>query len=426
MLQGIKNRYEKHHGIYISDSAITAAAILADKYISYRAMPDKAIDVLDEACAKVNLLCTKDKCNRSTDMLFCLDHENSIYNTLDKDTNGLATTKTLTAKEIYDIITDMTGIEFGGENTVQKARNLQHELSKSVIGQQAAVTALTDAVLYSMSGLRRETGARGVFLFLGESGVGKTKLAKSLSYALFNTDNALIRYDMSEFSEAYSVSKLIGAAPGYVGYEDSTSSLERIRKHPYSVVLFDEIEKAHPDVIALFLQMFDDGFITDAQGRRISFRNCYIIMTSNIGADKFKGDSPIGFNNTSDKQLVLRDKLKRYFKEEFINRIDDIILFTQLDRIALTEIAKIYLQDTSSKALELGVELCISDNVINHIVEHGAHPGFGARAIKRYITQNIDIQLAKAMQQPSDLPKTFHIEVFDSEIKIFEQERALT
>ena len=427
VLQGIKERYEKHHGIYISDSAISAAAVLSDRYINYRAMPDKAIDVLDEACAKVNLLRAKQKPDHETEMMFCpAELPNAIHHLTVDNANTLSPVRTLTADDIHGVITDMTGIELVSENSARQAQDLYCELSRSVIGQPAAVAALTDAVLYSSSGLRRDHGARGVFLFLGESGVGKTKLAKSLSKALFNTDGALIRYDMSEFSEAYSVSKLIGAAPGYVGYEDSVASLERIRKHPYSVVLFDEIEKAHPDIISLFLQMFDDGSITDAQGRKISFRNCYIIMTSNIGADKFKCDTPIGFNVSGDKQFILRDKLKRYFKEEFINRIDDIILFSQLDCDALTEIAKIHLDDTRNKALALGIELIFSDAVIDHIVKYGAHPGFGARAIERYITQNIDIRLAKVIQQHQNTKSIFEIAVLDGKIEISEHERVLS
>lgn len=425
VLHGIKERYEGYHGISISDSAIKAAAVLADKYINYRALPDKAIDVLDEACAKMNLFCAAQKLKpEPTPEICCGSSLSENFNDFDICKATIAQ-KVLTEKDIYNVISEMTGIELEQNFLPQKNVDLFCELSKTVIGQSAAITALTDAVTYSRSGLRSDERVRGIFLFLGESGVGKTKLAKSLSKSLFNTDNALIRYDMSEFSEAYSVSKLIGAAPGYVGYEDSVSSLERIRKHPYSVVLFDEIEKAHPDVIALFLQIFDDGFITDAQGRKISFRNCYIIMTSNIGADKFKSDAPVGFNADGNRPLVLRDKLKRYFKEEFINRIDDVILFSPLDGNALSEIAKIHLKNTCNKALELGIELTVSDEVIEHIVKFGAHPRFGARAIERYITQRIDIQLAKVIQGESETPRAIRIEISGDEIKISAQERLL-
>ncbi len=416
ILHGIKERYEAHHRIEISDSAIKAAVLLSDRYIQDRYLPDKAIDVLDEACALANAKnahesqkaknlkeklrqLSQDKSKAISEHDFELainlaELEKLYTSELSQELHSYEESSdkiTVTESDITDIVSEITGINIGSKSDIEIAKGISERLSKYVIGQKNAVESLTAAVTRSFAGINDPKRPRGVFLFLGESGVGKTALAKALSLELFGSEDALIKYDMSEFSEQYSTSKLIGSAPGYVGYDDSVNAFERVRRHPYSVILLDEIEKAHPDVLSLFLQIFDSGYITDAAGRKINFRNSYIIMTSNVGSGKF-GEG-VGFMK-SESINSIEKKLKDCFKEEFINRIDEIVLFSALDTESMTEIAKAKIGEIRERIENSGIRLEIDDAVYGYFARHGARRGFGARPMNRLICNMIENKIA--------------------------------
>lgn len=417
ILYGIRERYERHHKIRISDSAIEAAARLSKRYIHDRFLPDKAIDVLDEACAmasssyteetekskktreKIRQLSESKKsaiANHDFDTAINLREMEKLYSAELAEELNLNEIKknSLEVSEchIKSVITEMTGIIIRDN---QKPSSIKDKLLQYIIGQDKAISCLSDAVIRSLAGINEPDRPRGIFLFLGESGVGKTALARTLSNELFNSEEALIRYDMSEFSEVSAVTKLIGSAPGYVGYDESNSALERIRRHPYSVVLLDEIEKAHPDVLALFLQIFDTGYLCDSTGRKISFRNAYIIMTSNIGADKFKNSREVGFMNSTDSSHS--KLLNGYFKPEFINRIDEIILFSSLDADSLVRIAKNKISELSQRISSHGIEIELCDGVLEVLAETAKKEGTGARPIGRLIIDKIESKIAKMM-----------------------------
>ena len=413
ILRGVKKNYEKHHNVKIEDDALVSAVSLSIRYIQDRFLPDKALDILDEACASIsnrkavgskNILNAAEK-SKQYDKVFQdlleIDSQKNEYETGEKALLSYSedvldfmpdNRPALTKEDVIQVVSELYGIkEFDGENISPKI--LTAQLCERIVGQDDAISALVSAVVRSSIGIGNQHRPRGVFLFLGESGVGKTELAKALSEVLFKTDDSLIRYDMSEFGEAYSVSKLIGSAPGYVGYDDTHTPLEKIRRHPYSVILLDEIEKAHPDVQALLLQIFDTGILTDASGRKINFRNAYIIMTSNVGADKFRGKSGVGFIPIEEK-VGIHSNLKGYFKDEFINRIDDIVLFTPLNDASLAEIAKMELKKVKERLNEIGIEITFDEKVHTYFAALGSEKGFGARPITRIISSKIENRLA--------------------------------
>ena len=417
ILHGLKERYEKHHGVTITSAAIESAVRLSERYIQDRFLPDKAIDVIDEACALANVFTNYDtektKLLREKMRQTNIERKNAI-NRRDfelainlkeleklyseelsdelKGEEGEQAKIIVDAKDVERVISEIIGINLG-DSSPTDGISMKQRLTKSVIGQEVAVTCLADAVSRSFAGLNCPDKPRGIFMFLGESGVGKTALAKALTKELFGSEDSLIRYDMSEYVESYTVSKLIGSAPGYVGYDERNSAFERLRKHPYSVILLDEIEKAHPDVLALFLQIFDSGFITDATGRKISFRNTYIIMTSNIGANKFS-KSNVGFMNNSTKNGI-REKLREHFKDEFINRIDEVLLFSSLNNSALKEIAKIRISELSHRLFDNQIDLEVDDSVYEYLVNKSSENiGFGARPLNRLIVSEIENKIA--------------------------------
>ncbi|MDD3396950.1 MAG: ATP-dependent Clp protease ATP-binding subunit [Clostridia bacterium] len=430
ILKGLKDSYEAFHKIKISNEAIEAAAQLSDRYIMDRYLPDKAIDLIDEASskAKVNFnlkpVAIRDKeekikqlsANRDEasiqrnyekaaklqSQIINLENELDVL-TAEFNKKTKKSTGSIGANEIAEVVSKWTGIPVTKitESEKEKLMHLEEIIHKRVIGQEEAVDAVARAIRRSRVGLQDIKKPIGSFLFMGQTGVGKTELSKAIAEAMFDDENNIIRLDMSEYTEGHSVAKLIGAPPGYVGYEEGGQLTEQIRRKPYSVVLFDEIEKAHPEIFNSLLQILDDGRLTDSQGRVVSFRNSIIIMTSNIGATLVK-NKELGFNENSfdddfekSKQIYF-DALKKKFKPEFINRIDVICVFKPLGPDELTKIAKILINNINIRLRKQDLELKITEEALNLVVKNGCkNPEFGARPLKRFIQQEIEDTIAE-------------------------------
>ena len=489
ILRGIKERYEVYHGVKITDSALVAAATLSDRYISDRFLPDKAIDLVDEACAMIKtemdsmpeemdeerrkimqlqieeLALKKEDDQLSKERLATLQKElselkdkfnvekaqwenekNAVsklqtlrekknqlqaeiniavqkgeyekasklqYQDLPEVEKELAEAESVaqkeeknslvhdkvTEEEIARIISRWTGIPVTKLNESERSKvlHLDDEIHKRLIGQEEAVEKVCEAILRSKAGIKDPTKPIGSFLFLGPTGVGKTELAKSLAQNLFDDENAMVRIDMSEYMEKYSVSRLIGAAPGYVGYEEGGQLTEAVRRKPYSVVLFDEIEKAHPDVFNILLQVLDDGRITDSQGRTVDFKNTIIILTSNIGAqsllDGIKEDGTI----PEEVRKEVMDALHAHFRPEFLNRLDEIILFKPLVQKDMERISALILKDINKRLQEKRLRIELSKDALDYILENAYEPGFGARPLKRYMQKHVETLAAKCI-----------------------------
>lgn len=393
IIQGLKSSYENYHGVEIPDDMIELSVNMAVRYISDRFLPDKAIDVLDEACA-----CAKIRHNsglRSADSDFIRLRDKKF--TIDKLNDIINSSKAVVSEEdIMSVISMKTGIPLNkitAEDSIELSF-LEKNLSERVIGHKYAVRKVTNAVCRAKSGLRDSDKPSASFMFVGSSGVGKTELAKALAECLFGSEKSLIRIDMSEYMEKHSVSKLIGAPPGYAGYDDKNGSLcEKIRRNPYSLVLFDEIEKADSEVLNIMLQILDYGILTDSSMRKISFRNCIIIMTSNIGAG---GKSSLGFGQSTqaDENLIL-DAVKSHFTPEFTGRIDEIIVFHSLGTDDLMKISAKALDNLKFRAKSLGIELDYGEDVIRAVAQAKETEKYGARPIKRRVTDLIENELAK-------------------------------
>jgi ATP-dependent Clp protease ATP-binding subunit ClpB len=488
ILRGLKERFEIHHGVRITDGAIIASAVLSNRYISDRFLPDKAIDLMDEAAAmlrteidsmpaeldeimrrimqleieqqalkkesdkasqerlkgiEAEIADLKDKANsmkaqwelekeviqrekelkaeieqvkldieqaeRQYDLerLAKLKHgrlpelEAALKQEKERQAGitGRMLKEEVTENEIAEIISKWTGIPITKlmEEEKEKLLNLEEVLHKRVVGQNEAVAAVADAVLRARAGLKDMKRPIGSFIFLGPTGVGKTELARALSEALFDTEDNMIRIDMSEYMEKHSVARLIGAPPGYVGYEEGGQLTEAVRRKPYSVILFDEIEKAHPDVFNILLQILDDGRLTDSQGRVVNFKNTVIIMTSNIGSRTLlENVSEDGELKEEVAQAVLSE-LRRGFRPEFLNRVDDIVLFKPLTREEIKKIVKLVLKSLSDRLDERGIELSVTDNALKAIVDEGWNPEYGARPIKRYIQRIVETELGRLL-----------------------------
>ena len=439
ILRGIRDKYEAHHGVKISDEAIDSAVRLSSRYIRDRFLPDKAIDLMDEAASKLrmkNLTAPPDMKSKEEEIKRVAgEKENAVRN---QDFEKAATLRdkekvlaseleemkknwnsesgkeklTLTAEDIEDVVTQTTGIPVKKlvHEESERLLNMENILHKRVVGQDEAVNAVARAIRRGRVGLKDPKRPIGSFLFLGPTGVGKTELSKALAEVLFGDESAMIRVDMSEYMEKHTVSKMIGSPPGYVGFDDGGQLTEKVRRKPYSVILFDEIEKAHPDVFNIMLQILDDGRLTDAKGRTVDFKNTVIIMTSNIGAKTITDSKKLGFTPAEDNfdrnQETIRenvmDELKRSFRPEFLNRIDDIIVFKQLDREDIKKIASRLCDSVVKSLKELGITLSVEDSAIDVLVEKGFDVTYGARPLKRAIQSLIEDKMAEKM-----LEKTF-------------------
>ena len=446
ILEGIRGKYEVHHRIEISQEAIRAAVMLSDRYISDRFLPDKAIDVLDEACSKAALRGYKMP-EQIEDLEQIIGELNQELEDAIKERNMekaalLAADKNqineklkrakarrerqqqklriaLTEGDIADVVSEWTRIPVQrlAQSETERLKKLEATLHKRVIGQEDAVSAVARAVKRGRVGLKDPSRPVGSFLFLGPTGVGKTELSKALAEALFGNDESMIRIDMSEYMEKHSVSKLIGSPPGYVGHEDGGQLSEKVRRHPYSVVLFDEIEKAHPDVFNILLQVLDDGHITDSQGRKVDFRNTVIIMTSNAGAQSIVDAKRLGFNTVQDEkedykkmQSNVMDEVKRIFRPEFLNRIDEIIVFHALTESELEKIVGLLCQDLIQRAKEqLDITLKIKSAAKKLIAEAGTDRKYGARPLKRALQTKLEDPLTEAIfLNAHTLPASHH------------------
>ena len=387
ILIGVKERYEKHHNIIITEEAIRSAVALSARYIRDRYLPDKALDVLDEAAAKLSSE-SYQICKNITKTELNIKQNIDIANT-ETEKNQNNTSLILSEKEIKEIINEMTGIPISGIGIATRSEDLRQALTERILGQESAINALTSAVMRSELGINSPDKPKGVFLFLGTSGVGKTALAKALAEELFFSKNSFFSFDMSEFSEKNSVNKFIGSPPGYVGYEEGGALTEKVRRHPYSVLLFDEIEKAHSDVLDLFLQIADSGTLTDSQGRSVSFKNCYIILTSNVGTKNFT--KSVGFvKSDSESQEQLKKALEEHFRIEFINRIDEIIPFSTIDKATMIEIARKKLNELSDRLDKMKIHITFSPQVAINLAERCSEESYGTRELLRLITNKIE------------------------------------
>ena len=434
ILKGLRDKYEAHHNVKITDEAIKAAVELSSRYINDRFLPDKAIDLIDEAASKVRMKSytepesfkgIKDeieKLDKEKEEAIRVqnfekaaklrDKENSKKKELEdakKEWENKNSKKISTLKEedIANVIASWTGIPVTKVSQTEndKLKNLEENLHKRVIGQDEAVSAVAKAIKRSRMGLKDPNKPIGSFLFLGPTGVGKTELSKALAENLFGSEDALIRIDMSEYMESHSVSKLIGSPPGYVGYDEAGQLTEKIRRKPYSVILFDEVEKAHPDVMNMLLQVLDDGRLTDSQGRTVNFKNTVIIMTSNIGAKLITEKKSLGFiqekeNSEKEYEDIKKDvmgELKREFKPEFLNRIDEIIVFHKLEDKEIKEILNVLLANVTKLLKNQGIELTVDEKAKELVISKGTDKTFGARPLKRAIQTMIEDKIAEAM-----------------------------
>ncbi len=429
ILKGLRENYEAFHKVTLSDEAIEAAAKLSDRYIMDRYLPDKAIDLIDEAMskAKVSGNTVPDELKQMEEKLAELNKQkdeaakNENYNEamkLRNDRNALAKeiekaklnwsksnerkSGVITAENIAEIVAKWTKIPVSrlSETETQRLIHLEEILHNRVIGQDKAVNSVAKAIRRARAGLKDPNRPIGTFLFMGPTGVGKTELTKALSEAMFDDENAVIRLDMSEYMEAHSVSKLIGSPPGYVGFDEGGQLTEQVRRKPYSVVLFDEIEKAHPDVYNILLQLMDDGRLTDSQGRLVSFKNTIIIMTSNVGVAELKNARTLGFGSSqaeSERKTedIIGAALRRHFKPEFLNRIDVICTFNHLTRDDIAKIADLMLKKVQRKLDERNIRLHITEPMLAFIIDHGYDMEFGARPLRRVIEQNIEDVIAE-------------------------------
>ncbi len=444
ILKGIQKRYEDYHHVHYTDDAIKAAAELSERYIQDRFLPDKAIDLLDEAGSRMNLTIPyvdKDKMKERIDAAQQLkqdslkneDYEKAAYyrdqiekynkmkdQKVDPDKSPI-----ITSKIMNKIVEEKTGIPVGDLQKQEESQlqNLASNLKAHVIGQDKAVDKVARAIRRNRIGFNKSGRPIGSFLFVGPTGVGKTELAKQLAKQMFGSEDAMIRFDMSEYMESYSVSKLIGSAPGYVGYEEAGQLTERVRRNPYSLILLDEIEKADPSVMNLFLQILDDGRLTDSQGRTVSFKDTIIIMTSNAGQGIKQTSVGFAAENSSEHPDSARNSMSQFFKPEFLNRLDDVIEFNELSKEDLIKIVNLMLNEVNSMVKNQGMQITVTDDAKEKLVEDGYNPAMGARPLRRIIQEEIEDKVADyKLDHPA--AKNLFASVSDKQITISEQDNA--
>ena len=454
ILKGLRDKYEAHHKVKISDEAIDAAVELSVRYIADRYLPDKAIDLIDESASRLRLKeqTVPPELKETEDEIAKLeiekaeavsnqdferaakvrDKQKSLKESLEAEkekwkTRTESNVAVVTKEDIAKTVSDWSGVpaeELTKEES-ERLLNLEAELHSRVIGQDKAVTAVAKAIRRGRAGLKEENRPVGSFIFLGPTGVGKTELTKALASSMFGDENAMLRLDMSEYMEKHSVSKLIGSPPGYVGYDEGGQLTEKVRRKPYSVILFDEIEKAHPDVFNMLLQILEDGRLTDSQGRTVSFKNTVIIMTSNVGARLItQSEKALGFDtrevkNDNITETVLAE-LKKVFRPEFLNRIDDIIVFNKLTKDEIKEIAKLMLKNLCVRLEALGYELEFTDKALERIAEEGFDENYGARPIRRAVRSLIEDELSEKLLSGELQGKSKITCDFDGERMVFD------
>ena len=446
ILEGLKEKYEAHHDVEIEEDALKAAVHMSCRYINDRFLPDKAIDVLDESCSKVklrgfkvpeNIVGTEIRCGKLEQEKEAalkagdIEKASELHREQKEAEKKLEQAKKrfnkknekkkvpVTEEDVADVISMWTRIPVTrlNESESERLKKLDKTLEKRVIGQEEAIQALSKAVKRGRVGLKDPARPIGSFLFLGPTGVGKTELSKALAEALFGNEEDMIRVDMSEYMEKHSVSKMIGSPPGYVGHEDGGQLSEKVRRNPYSVILFDEIEKAHPDVFNIFLQVLDDGHITDSQGRKVDFRNTVIIMTSNAGAKAIIEPKKLGFTQQEDQKADYKrmkanvmDEVKQLFRPEFLNRIDEIIVFHPLNEDNMKKIVGLMCKEVVQRAKEqLEIILVVRDSVKKHIVETGSDKKYGARPLRRAVQSQLEDKLAEALLN-GEIKRGDHVE----------------
>ncbi|WP_103752075.1 ATP-dependent Clp protease ATP-binding subunit [Lactobacillus panisapium] len=444
ILKGIQKRYEDYHHVHYTDDAIKAAAELSERYIQDRFLPDKAIDLLDETGSRMNLTIPyvdKDKMKERIDAAQQLkqdslkneDYEKAAYyrdqiekynkmkdQKVDPDKSPI-----ITSKIMNKIVEEKTGIPVGDLQKQEESQlqNLASNLKAHVIGQDKAVDKVARAIRRNRIGFNKSGRPIGSFLFVGPTGAGKTELAKQLAKQMFGSEDAMIRFDMSEYMESYSVSKLIGSAPGYVGYEEAGQLTERVRRNPYSLILLDEIEKADPSVMNLFLQILDDGRLTDSQGRTVSFKDTIIIMTSNAGQGIKQTSVGFAAENSSEHPDSARNSMSQFFKPEFLNRLDDVIEFNELSKEDLIKIVNLMLNEVNSMVKNQGMQITVTDDAKEKLVEDGYNPAMGARPLRRIIQEEIEDKVADyKLDHPA--AKNLLASVSDKQITISEQDNA--
>ncbi|MEK7776711.1 MAG: ATP-dependent Clp protease ATP-binding subunit, partial [Planctomycetota bacterium] len=434
ILKGLKDRYEAHHKVQITDEALEAATELSTRYITGRFLPDKAIDVIDEACARVRLKATTqppdlrhieeeiNKLEKDKDEAVAIQDFERAARLRDK-ADKLKKKKETIEKEwresraeiegvvngeiVSEVISKMTGIPITRIESVEAKRllRMEEELHKMVISQEEATKAVSKAIRRSRAGLKNPNRPVASFIFVGPSGVGKTHLARSLAKFMFGEEDALIQIDMSEYMEKHNISRLIGAPPGYVGYEEGGQLTEKIRRRPYAVVLLDEIEKAHPDVFNMLLQIMEDGKLTDSFGRHVDFRNVVIIMTSNIGADVIKNQAHLGFKKASDEHSYetmkeqLKKEVEKHFRPEFLNRVDNIIVFKPLAKSDLKKIIEIELETVKKRMENYNVSITVTDEALDFLIDKGYNQNFGARPLRRAIENYLEDPISEEILQ---------------------------
>jgi ATP-dependent Clp protease ATP-binding subunit ClpC len=460
ILNNIKAKYEDHHNVIYTPEAIEACVTLSDRYITNRFFPDKAIDIIDEAGARVHIKNIKTpqtiidienqiaevKINKGIvvrsqkyeEAAKLRDVEKKLIAELDEariiwEEELKLNKETVTEDHVADVVSMMTGIPVQKVNKDDSAKlaSMQSYMTDNVIGQDEAVSKIVKSIQRGRVGLKDPNKPLGVFLCVGDTGVGKTHLAKNLAKFLFDSEDALTRLDMSEFMEKHTVSKIIGSPGGYVGYEDGSAFLNKIRNKPYSVILLDEIEKAHPDVFNVFLQMFDEGHLTDSHGRKINFKNCVIMMTSNVGVRKLKdfgtgiGFGTEGSSSSEDSKSVIEAEVKKTFAPEFINRIDDIIMFNSLGKEDLSKIIDLELNKIYERVKNIGFTLTIDDDMKKHLIDIGYDPHYGARPMKRVIQKWVEDAVTEKIltdnpPKESAFVLTYNKEEDKAEVKISE------